>query len=875
MSIPDEDPNEEVNGSIEQLDAAPDDVQDTDDGGAIVKMEDAPEPADKTSFYDNLVSKLPQHILSSLGNELHDAIEQDQKSREERNKTYEEGIRRTGLGNDAPGGAAFAGASRTVHPVLTKACVDFEARAVAELMPPSGAVKDYIAGKVTQKRVDKARRVAAHMNWQLRRQMPEFRAELEQMLSQLPLGGSQFMFLTWDAKRRRPLATYWPSDDVILPFAASSAANAERLTQIERITQRVYEQRVKSGYYAEPANSAPSTLPDVTKPAEASAKVEGVTADPYNQDGLRAIWRTYTCMELEGDDRSSGEFAPYIVEIDPHDSTVKSIVRNWEEEDRLMACMSWLIEFPFLPWRGALSIGLAHAIGSLSGAATGALRALLDSAHFNNLPGLVKLKGANFSGQSKTVDIGTIIEVEGGIPGVDTDIRRLLMAIPYNPPSPVLLQLLGEVVSQAEGFVQTTLKNLTEDNITNLPVGTALSAIEEGLKVMSGIHLRLHEAMTRLLEVLFRINRLYLTEEELKSEAGEVLAYRADYNGAMDVAPVSDPNIFSDAQRFAQTQLVAQRAEALPQLYDLRKVEELILERTRLPDAKNLLLPKQEPQRMNAVNENASMSLGRPVAVFPEQDHLGHLQVHLDYFSSPVLGQLASIVPKFAPSLLDHVAQHVALWYVERMYSVINAATQKKFKVEFSAVMDSKDPEVGAEVDKLLAQVSPQIMKEAQAAFASVPAVLQRAQQIIQQLNPQMPPDNSMGVAQINTQSREKQTQATLASREKTTQVTLLAKERERRDKLASDQQSHQQDAQQAAQDRQAEDNRQQREQENQKAQALLREQTALQTEREQTASHERMNQEDNETALTIAEGEMLSGEKVGVSTGTGINPSP
>lgn len=813
-------------GSVEQVSDSPGDSDtiDTEDGGAIVKLDDVGASSEQVEdFYRNLVDLLPANVRATLANELHTAVDEDKEARKLREKQYEEGIRRTGLGNDAPGGASFQGASRAVHPVLTKGCIDFEARAIAELMPSNGVVRDYIPGTVTPARADKARRKSAHMNWQLKTQMPEFRPELEQLLSQIPLGGSQFLYIVWSERRRRPMATYWPSDDVIIPYGASNVMCAERLTQVERISQREYDRRVADGYYSEPVTPAPAAIPDETKPEKASNRVEGQENTGTNIDGLRPMWRVYTELELDEDPETQGEPAPYIIEMDPSDQEVKRLVRNWEMDDKQRTAMQWLIEFPFLPWRGALSIGLAHVIGSLAGAATGALRALLDSAHINNFPGMVKLKGSNFSGQSKQTDVGTVVEMDGGV-GLGQDIRSLIMPMPYNPTSNVLLQLLGVLTEEAESTVMTSLRNLTEMNVNNMAVGTSLAVTEQGMKVLGGIHLRLFDAMTRVLATLHRINRLYLTDEEINSETGELLARRSDYEGPLDVIPVADPNVFSDAQRMMQLQMISERAAAMPQLYDLRKVEEALLERTKFPAAKGLLLPKNDPKPMNAVNENASLALGRPVQAFPDQDHLAHLQVHLDFLTSPVLGKLSIIAPRFIGPCLDHIAQHITLWYVKAFY---DTGTQQ-LGVDFAQTMGTKDPKVNEEIDKFLAQLSPEITGDASKVLGALPAIVQQAQQLMAALAPP-PQDPQLAAAQLAAKASSEKT----ASGEKVAQLKVVA----------------------------------------QKQVADVAAQAALDKQHAADSARMAMNTEDNQTALTIAEAEMLNGGKTNMKDGSGINP--
>jgi hypothetical protein len=112
------------------------------------------------------------------------------------------------MGNDAPGGANFNGASKVVHPIMAETCIDFAARAIKELFPPDGPTKTKIIGDVNDKKTLVSERKVEFMNWQLTDQIEEFRDEEEQMLTQLPLGGSQYMKLWYDDKKRRPCAEF-------------------------------------------------------------------------------------------------------------------------------------------------------------------------------------------------------------------------------------------------------------------------------------------------------------------------------------------------------------------------------------------------------------------------------------------------------------------------------------------------------------------------------------------------------------------------------------------------------------------------------------------------------------------------------------------
>jgi hypothetical protein len=176
-------------------------------------------------------------------------IEKDKEARALRDKQYEEGIRRTGMGKDAPGGATFSGASKVVHPVMAEGCVDFAARAIKELFPPDGPVKTKILGAPDDAKLDTAERKRDYLNWQMTEQIEEFRDEQEQLLTQLPLGGSQYFKIWFDEQQKRPCVEFLPIDRVILPFAASNFYTAERAAEMHEITQWEFNRRIRVGMY--------------------------------------------------------------------------------------------------------------------------------------------------------------------------------------------------------------------------------------------------------------------------------------------------------------------------------------------------------------------------------------------------------------------------------------------------------------------------------------------------------------------------------------------------------------------------------------------------------------------------------------------------
>lgn len=812
-----DDEDQTQQGMNVKMDDEDSDMEETEDGGVIITL--GTEEEEDEEFYENLAEKIGAPALNELATDLLDAIERDKEARSKRDKQYEEGLKRTGLGDDAPGGAQFQGASRVVHPILTEVSVDFAARVIKEIFPrtgpDSGPVKDQIIGKPTVEKAEKAKRKTMYMNWQLTQQMPEFRNELEQLLTQVPLGGAQYLKLSWDKRLRRPRPYMVTIDDMYLPYAATNFYTAERKTHRQLVTQLEFDRRVAAGLYRD-ITLVPVSLPEQTKAAQANDKIEGRTStDYYDDDGTREIFEIYVNCEISEDKETDGEIAPYIVTVDAVSKEVLAIYRNWDLNDDRREALDWIVEWPFVPWRGAYPIGMIHMIGGLSAGITGSLRALMDAAHIQNSQTGLKLKGGSRGGQSLNIQPTQVIEIEG-TPN-DGDIRKTFMPLPFPGPSQTLFQLMGFLVDAAKGVVRTTFEDLS-DNPDRLPVGTTLALIEQGMTVFNAIHARLHDAMGRTLKILHRLNAVYLDEEVVIEELGELIVYRSDFEGPMDVIPVSDPNIFSEMQRYAQLQLIEQRAQAMPQLYDLRKVEELILQRSKIPDATSLLLPQPTPQRLNAVNENVAASMGSPVVAFPDQDHLAHLQVHLSYITNPIFGASPIMAPIVIPSMLNHVKDHLALWYVNKTVEVASQAAG----MDITNLMDVENPEVDREFDRMLAAANAQVEQSSMSELQVIPAIIQQAMQVLQSMQGQPPMDpTQVAMAQIQAQQAETQRRA-------------------------------QSDAQKAQFD-----------------QAKLA--TESQIKAAELQAKEQMNREDNQTAMLIAASEIEAGHRTNLKTGTGI----
>jgi chaperonin GroES len=739
ISEPDEDGNIDV-----ELPEEESDVIEQPDGSAIVVMNDFDGPMEDSDFYSNLAEEFDPYELNRVAMHYLDLIKNDKTSREERDKKYEEGLKRTGLGNDAPGGANFMGASKVVHPVMAEACVDFASRAIKEMFPPDGPTRTKIIGDVSKEKVEVAERKRDYMNWQLTEQIEEFRDEQEQLLTQLPLGGSQYLKMWYDENKKRPCTEFVPIDKIYLPFEAGNFYTAQRVTEVNTISSWEFQNRVKSGLYRDINLIRASAEPEQSFAEKANAKIEGKRYED-NDDGVRNVYHIYTWLEQEEDKRTKGETAPYILMIDELDQKVVGLYRNWEEGDETLTKLDWLIEFKFIPWRGAYAIGLPHLIGGLSAALTGSLRALLDSAHINNAATMLKLKGARMSGQTDQVEVTQIAEIEGA-PGVD-DVRKIAMPMPFNPPSPVLMELLGWLTDAAKGVITTSEEKIADVN-ANMPVGTTQALIEQGAVVFSAIHARLHESQGRVLKVLGRLNRWYLDEQRRGELVADLDIHKDDFRRNTDVIPVSDPHIFSETQRMAQTQAVMQIMATNPDLFDRKAVIERFMKQMKVPQINELLLQEPEDDMVNSAKENFNLLKGEPAKAYDEQDHLAHIQSHIDFYRNPMFGSNPLFMPKFLPVSIDHLQQHLGMWYEETMNLYAESGLKERG-------LDYDDPTNTKRMDAQYAKASIAVFKESQQTFQQIMPIIAQMQKQLDALKQQQQPMDPDAQALIQTSMAE------------------------------------------------------------------------------------------------------------------------
>jgi len=707
-----------------------------------------------SEFDSNLAETIDQRELDKKADYLAKYYESDREARSDWEERYKNGLRTL----DPEGGLeeseeerASRGLSTVVHPMIAEAATQFNARAIAELYPSGGPVKTTIVGDPDEETEEQARRVREFMNYQITEQMPEYFPELDQMLFQLPLVGQTFKKVWWDANLNRQCAEFIKAEDFVVAPESKDLYTSPRYTHVIRIPKNDYNRYVEAGWYLPSDYSGESVDPS----GDIASEITGVSSEVDSQDSVMTLLELHVYEAFKGVDGIEDEdsenlvMLPYVITIDYDSSKIVSVRRNWKEDDEKKIRRDWFVSYKFLPGIGFYGFGLYHMIGGLGKAATGSLRALLDSAAFANMQGGFKLKG-RVSGGEIDVSPGEFVDLDATV----DDVNKAVMPLPFKEPSGSLFNLLGFIVQSGQRFASTADLNVGDVN-PNAPVGSTVALIEQGSKSFSAIHKRLHYAQGQEFKLLAKLNAENLPESFEFAVAGSAQVINsADFDDRIDILPVSDPNIFSTAQRIAQAQAILEMARSAPQLHDLYEAYKRMYEAIRIPNIDEILMAPEEAPRTDPIDENMSIMYGKPIKAFPEQDHDSHIAVHIQFLQDPSLaGNPAA--KGLQPVLIAHIAEHIALLYRQRMESSIGMPLPSlpnirdpKFKLE----------DINPEMDMLISQRAAQVVQAAPQ-MAPIRALQQAGQQ-----SQENPLQYAQQLAQLEAQSMQMRTQSEIAA---------------------------------------------------------------------------------------------------------------
>jgi len=715
------------------LDSLSPEPEDIEDGPGVEIMIENPEglqigidgmtidlmPEDEESegdFDGNLAEEINEGDLQKIASDLLEMVDSDINSRKDWTEMYVKGLDVLGMKYEERT-EPWNGACGVFSTILTEAAIKFQSETIIETFPAQGPVKTEIIGLLDKTKEEAAERVRDDMNFQLTEVMQEYRPEHERLLYNLGLAGAAFKKVYFDPSLNRQVAMFIPAEDVIIPYGASSAQTAERLTHVMRKTKNEVKKLQVAGFYIDADLGEPVAIHTDVEKKKAEDQGYSLTDDDRFQ-----ILEIHVDYDLPGYEDEDGIARPYIITIERGTSTILGIRRNWEEDDERKLKRQHFVQYTYVPGFGAYGLGLIHIIGGYARAGTSLIRQLIDAGTLSNLPGGLKARGLRIKGDDTPITPGEFRDVD--IPS--GSVRDNIMPLPYKEPSQVLAGLLDKITDEGRRLGSIADMNVS-DMGANAPVGTTLALLERQLKTMSAVQARVHFSMKQEFKLLRDIIRDHTPDEYSYDPAeGDRKAKRDDYD-MVTVIPVSDPNSATMAQRIMQYQAVIQLANGAPQIYNLPQLHRQMIEVLGIKNGDKLVPVEDDQTPRDPVSENMSFLVGKPTKAFIYQDHDAHIAVHMSMSQDPVImGQIGQnpMAQQMQAAIMAHVAEHVAFQYRQKL--------QEQLGATLPAPDTKMDEETEVQLSKLVAQAATQLLQMDKAKAAQAQAQQQQQDPIIQ-----------------------------------------------------------------------------------------------------------------------------------------------
>ena len=627
-----------------------------EDGGVTIDFDPQDQRGESDDFYANLAEEMPDRELSRIAGELLAEYDANKASRQDWEDAYANGLELLGFTYEERT-QPFRGASGVTHPLLAEAATQFQAQAFNELLPASGPVRTAVMGAETREKQSQAQRVKQFMNYYITNVMEDYTPDMDQMLFYLPLAGSTFKKVYYDETLGRAVSKFIPAENLVVPYETSDLDTCPNITQVLRMSLNDLRKKQVAGFYLDiPVIPAQAELDSVEGEID---RIDGVSPSQIDYDCT--ILECHVDLDLEGyedldeEGEPTGIKIPYVVTISQDNGQILSIRRNYMEDDELQRKIQYFVHYKFLPGFGFYGLGLIHTIGGLSRTATAALRQLIDAGTLSNLPAGFKARGLRIRDDDDPLQPGEFRDVDA--PG--GAIRDSLMPLPFKGPDQTLFSLLGFVVQAGQRFATITDMKVGDGN-QQAAVGTTIALLEQGSRVMSAVHKRLHYGMRQEFKILARVMSESLPQEYPYSvEGADASVMRSDFDDRVDVLPISDPNVFSQAQRIALAQTKLQLAGAAPELHNMYEVYRDMYDALGVRDTDRIMkrIPDDEPTPKDPAQENIDSMDMIPLKAFEGQEHEAHIMAHMVFGSTPMV----SGMPPVAMALQKHIMEHVRI----------------------------------------------------------------------------------------------------------------------------------------------------------------------------------------------------------------------
>lgn len=589
-----------------------------------------------TLFNSNFASSIPEAVKDKIAAYLKEVTEKDKKNRSpwldiiEKAKNLLgfkiEELQDGGNTNSYKSNSSIGNATqiKTYDTTFSSSVLRLWATLRSELLPSTGPVGFRTDVSIDENYELKSEMVRDTLNEYLTVEDKGFYPDYDRFLLYLILYGCVFRKIYYDPITAKPLSRFIMPEDFLFDNNCSSIIESNRLTHIRYLSKREILFNMRSGIFSKVDldyldNVGSSDIEEV--PDELKQKQVDPTISRF------PFYETHEYLVLNDffdDSTLSEDYSiplPYVITRCDTTNQIVSIAPNWHENDSTKTRINCFIHYNLFPGFDVFGLGLAQILGSNSKSLTSMQQMAIDAAIFQNFPGGMKSKGIKTTNNDLTILPGQFVTVETG----NLSLRDSIMPLPYNGPSPALLEYINRITAQTQELASTTEAGLAENN-QNTPVGTTIALLEVSNRMQSAIMRTVHSSFSEELQLfykMFNLPTLPLNKESLK------------------VIPVSDPSVESSTQRIIKAESILKLASSNPELHNMREVYLKVYQALGINDIDKILLPETKPEEQQQEQQPIDPALQVQIADIEQRkleveskERLAHLNIEADGYKT-------------------------------------------------------------------------------------------------------------------------------------------------------------------------------------------------------------------------------------------------
>lgn len=654
-------------------------------------------------------------ILSKIGGDLKELIDDDYRSGEEWRNSLAEGINQLGVALSIAGqvpesAQPYEGSSAVYSTSYIESFLQFTALYRSELLPPAGPADIKIPGETNDELEEASGRIKDFMNLYFTDIYFSAYEEWELAANWAYIAGSSFKMVAQDpaATQCRPISPcIWPTNIIVNNEEVVSLENCRRITHKMSVSRYEFKRRQYVGFYRDcTIDNAEGQNTEIVK--ETVQHLTGFTERSADMNKTYDIWDVYTYLDIEGFN-PPGVQVPYIVSMDSKSSNVLRIVPNYYPGDPEFTVMKKFVQNVYQRGFGLYGMGMSHIAAGLAKSAAEIKRLCINTAELSAFPGGFMPSDLRTTQSEIEIAPNTFNRIQLGGRSID----EVLKLMPYRDPSAVLKQL-GDDLEQAIKDISAVNNMALADFNANAPVGTTVALLETSHKLQASYIARLHKAMGQELDCYYKFFAMNLRGDELYpfSVTDQEITIKQDFSHGMKLIPISDPNNNSSYMRIIKNEALLKLSEQAPELHKRREIYKRIYKSMSVSDIDSFLLDPEKQMAdaiaaavpLDVISETQNLLKGVPTKADIAQDHASHI-AYLQNFGMKLNPETQAPIIQ-ATQLL--VMEHEKFGYLQ--------AICHQYNMQLAPEFEALPPQVQNIISQMAAQ---KVTQEAQAAAQS------------------------------------------------------------------------------------------------------------------------------------------------------------